>query len=102
VFKIRIISQTVQTGIFRAPPSCITDNQSFRMNRPPPPDDSARFRGGLRPHHRTGSTSQSSWEEWVAEERAGRPQRNWLKIIGGGFLVVIVIAIGVAIFIEMR
>jgi hypothetical protein len=72
------------------------------MNRPPPPDDSARFRGGLRPHHRTGSTSQSSWEEWVAEERAGRPQRNWLKIIGGGFLVVIVIAIGVAIFIEMR
>ena len=72
------------------------------MNRPPPPDDSARFRGGLRPHHRTGSTSQSSWEEWVAEERAGRPQRNRLKIIGGGFLVVIVIAIGVAIFIEMR
>jgi hypothetical protein len=72
------------------------------MNRPPPPDDSARFRGGLRPHHRTGSTSQSSWEEWIAEERAGRPQRNWLKIIGGGFLVVIVIAIGVAIFIEMR
>ena len=99
-----------KTGSFRnqsnlrgvCPPPCFTAHQNFRMNRPPPPDDSVRFRGGLKPHHRTGSPPQSSWDEWIAEERAGRPKRNWLKIIGFGLLLVIVVAIGVALFIEMR
>lgn len=76
------------------------------MKRITPIDESARFRGKVRHHHRLGGQSPTSWEEWIAGEMADRPKQTWLrlnllKIIAIVLGVAILIAIGVGLFIEM-
>lgn len=71
-----------------------------------PIDDSARFRGKVRHHHRVGGQPLTSWEEWIAGEMADRPKRTWfwlhfLKILAVVLGVAILIAIGVGLYIEM-
>lgn len=71
------------------------------MKRITPIDESARFRGRVRHHHRVGGQPLSSWDEWIAGELADRPRRRWLKILAVVLGMFILIALGVWGFIEM-
>lgn len=66
-------------------------------------DGSARFSGGVRRHHRASGKTPSSWEEWVAGERAERPSRSWAVILGRalGLLLVLLAAMGVFYFVTL-
>ena len=72
------------------------------MQRRTETPESSRFRGGLRQHHRTGSKTPSTWEQWIAEDRAAFPTRHWLRILGTILGILALIAIGAGLYIELR
>ncbi|MBN8458693.1 MAG: hypothetical protein J0M04_12730 [Verrucomicrobia bacterium] len=71
------------------------------MKRPSHIDESARFRGGLKHYHRSGSQPQSSWDQWVDGESEKTPRKPWLKIAVVVLGVAALIGIGVALYIEL-
>ncbi len=75
------------------------------MNRHPKTPDrkggSPAFQGRMRHYHRKGPGTQTSWDQWIDADRAGRPKRKWGRIVA---LILGLIALGVlaaALFIEM-
>jgi hypothetical protein len=70
------------------------------MKPPSQPDHQTQFRGKARYYHRTGQSSQRSWDDWV--EGAGglkRGRKNWLVIVSSliGLIVLVAITIGLTV-----
>lgn len=57
-----------------------------------PPEESPRFNGKLRSHHRLG-VPQRSWDEWIEGSSAG-PKKTSRKVI---LSLMIVLALAVAL-----
>jgi len=52
------------------------------MKRLPPSDQNDRFSGNLRHYHRSGVSTQRSWEEWIEGDQAKiRRPSKWPKIL---------------------
>ncbi len=81
----------------------MSERDKTQMKRAYPKDDHTRFRGGVRHHHRSGSPTTRSWDEWVggADKKPG----GWLrlgKILG---ILIAVLALGgiiAGLIIELR
>jgi hypothetical protein len=73
------------------------------MKRTFPSDTQHRFRGNLRHYHRTNAQAQRSWEDWVnGSPSEAKNSRNWLKIVGIALSGIVLTAILVGLFVELK
>ena len=76
------------------------------MNRIPPRDEQARFKGSLRLHHRGGPVVHRTWDEWITGKPAKPARKTTRKKMVNILIVVIsVLVLGciiAALIIELR
>lgn len=78
----------------------------FPMKLPLPSDPQAQFSTKVRYYHRTGQSSQRTWDDWV--EGAGgkdrvkkRGRKNWLAIILSIMGLIVLAGIIIGLFVEL-
>lgn len=70
-------------------------------NAPSDGDGPGRFQGRLRHYHRKNSGPPPSWDDWIDADRVAL-KRNWTRIIFAVLGLLVLIAIGIGLYIEMR
>jgi hypothetical protein len=73
------------------------------MKPPIQRDESSRFRGSLRHYHRAVNQNNRTWEEWIDGRVVHRkPATYWLKMVVTILGSIILVAVVIGLYIELR
>lgn len=75
----------------------------FVMKHPLQRNESSRFQGSLRHYHRSVSQNNRTWEEWIDGRVVRRkPPTYWLKVVVSVVASLILVAVVIGLYIELR
>lgn len=75
----------------------------FVMKPPIHRDETSRFQGSLRHYHRAVNQNNRTWEEWIDGRVVQRkPATYWLKVVVAILASIILVAVVIGLYIELR
>ena len=72
------------------------------MKHPNPIDKQGRFHGQLRHYHRSGPSTNRTWDEWIEGKANKSGSIRWLKIVLIALAVLGLGAIIAGLYIELK